>query len=119
MEVRIVDFALLIGGWLVGNVVLNAFERHVPWHRRAVKLVLIVLVFLVVGALGGRIAFYTLLAAMGIGIVLLHAWWFPKHGIHGITAEPRVRYLELIGRHAGAVSENTGVDSVKNDSDST
>ncbi|MHA2131927.1 MAG: hypothetical protein ACW99L_18315 [Promethearchaeota archaeon] len=33
-----------------------------------------------------------------IGQIILHAWYFPKHGINGITAEPYEMYLELIGK---------------------
>ncbi len=98
MEIGAVDLVVVIGGWAAGNVVFNGFEQHLPWHRRLLKLVAMLTVFTAVGVLGGRVAFYVLLAVVGFGITVLHAWWFPKHGIHWRTAEPRERYLDLIGR---------------------
>lgn len=86
LGIRAVDLAVLVGGWLVGNVVLNAFEQHVPWYRRLMKLLAIVALFLLVGFLGGRIAFYFLLAVIAGGdrsasrMVVSQAWYQRPHG---------------------------------------
>ena len=98
MQIGVIDFVIVIAGWIVGNVVFNNFEKHLPLYRRLLKLLAILIMFLVVGAFGGRIAFYLLLLLFAIGMTILHAWWFPKHGIHGIRAEPYDQYLELISR---------------------
>ena len=98
---QLIDFAIVITGWLVGNVLFNAFERHVSVQKRLGKLALILVVLYGVGAVGGRLAGYGLLGAMTAGMTLLHAWWFPKHGVNGLTAEPCDRYLRLIGKEPG------------------
>lgn len=59
------------------------------------------LVFGVVAAV--RVAFggWALLAVLGVltvGQVVLHGWYFPRHGVNGLTAEPYERYLALIQR---------------------
>ena len=47
-----------------------------------------------------RWAVYALLLLMAAGMMVLHAWWFPKHGVNGVTAEPYDRCLRLIGKGA-------------------
>jgi hypothetical protein len=87
---------LVLSGIVLGNVVFNAFERHLPWWRRVLKHGL---VFVVLAAV--RLAFggWALLAVLGVvtaGQLVLHAWYFPRHGINGLTAEPYEAYLALI-----------------------
>jgi hypothetical protein len=31
-------------------------------------------------------------------VVVIHAWWLPRHGIDGLTAEPYDKYLALVTR---------------------
>jgi hypothetical protein len=38
---------------------------------------------------------------MTIGQMYLHGWYFPKHGINGVTAEPHDKYLEVIAKMKG------------------
>ena len=37
------------------------------------------------------------LGLVGIGVRIVHAWWLPRNGVNGWTAEPRDRYHALIG----------------------
>ncbi len=69
-----------------------------PVRKRIGKLVVIMAVLYGVGIVGGRWAVYGLLLLMAAGMTVLHAWWFPKHGVNGLTAEPYDRYLRLIGK---------------------
>ena len=98
MEIRAVDLVIVIAGWAAGSAVFNGYEQHLRWHRRLLKLVAMLSVFTIVGVLGSRVAFYGLLAVVGLAITVLHGWWFPKHDIHWRTAEPREEYLDLIRR---------------------
>lgn len=34
---------------------------------------------------------------MTLGVLVIHAWWLPKHGINGWTGEPKDRYYALRG----------------------
>lgn len=92
---------IVVSGWLAGNVLFRAFERHVSVRKRVAKLAVILVVLYGVGMIGGRWAMYGLLLVMAAGMTVLHAWWFPKHGVNGVTAEPYDRYLRLIGKTRG------------------
>jgi hypothetical protein len=55
----------------------------------------------VIGILFGRYAFWGVITLMTTGQVILHAWYFPKQGINGLTAEPYDRYLATIQKMKG------------------
>lgn len=97
----IIDYIIIPAGWILGNIIFNNFEKHLPWHRRLVKLVLTTGILYIVGYFFGRVVLYSVLASMAVGMVILHAWWFPKNGVNGLTAEPYFRYLMLINRMKG------------------
>lgn len=94
----LIDYIIVPAGWIIGNIIFNNFEKHLPWYRRFIKLVITTSVLYAIGYFFGRIALYSVLAAMAIGMIILHAWWFPKNGVNGITAEPYFRYLNLINK---------------------
>ncbi|MBI4277971.1 MAG: hypothetical protein HY660_05900 [Armatimonadetes bacterium] len=71
-----IDLVVAVTGWVVGNIVFKNFAKHLTLS-------------------------YGVLFAMGGGILVLHFWWLPKHGINGLTAEPYDRYLKLIGKVKG------------------
>ncbi len=82
-------------------VVFNNFEKHLPIARRVIKLFVVVSILAVIGILFSRYAFWGTIALMTIGQVYLHGWYFPKHGINGLTAEPHDKYLEVIAKMKG------------------
>ncbi len=82
-------------------IVFNNFEKHLPVKKRISKLFVIVGVLAVLGILFGRYIFWGIIALMTMGQVYLHGWYFPKHGINGLTAEPHDRYLEVIEKMKG------------------
>ena len=79
----------------------NNFEKHLPIQRRVTKLFVVVGVLAIIGILLGRFAFWGLITLMTIGQIYLHGWYFPKHGINGLTAEPYDKYLETIEKLKG------------------
>ena len=92
------DFAVLWSGWFIAQLLFQGFEAHVPWSKRLSKLLIISLVLAAVHRWLGRPFFYGLLLLMSVGIAILHGYWFHyRHGIHWRKAEPRDKYLELIG----------------------
>ena len=94
-----IELSVWVLSWVVGSLVFAGYEAHVPWTKRMLKLVVMLGVLTVVHILLGRFWFYGLLAAAGVGMAVLHGWWFhQRHGVHWRTAEPRARYLALIGR---------------------
>jgi hypothetical protein len=92
---------LVLAGIVVANVVFNAFEKHLPWWRRVVKHGLVFAVVAAVRVVFGAWALLGVLAALTAAQVVLHAWYFPKRGVSGLTAEPYDRYLALIARMKG------------------
>jgi hypothetical protein len=79
----------------------NNFERHQPIKRRITKLFVVVGVLAVLGILFGRYVFWGIITLMTMGQIYLHGWYFPKHGINGLTAEPHDKYLEVIAKMKG------------------
>lgn len=79
----------------------NNFEKHLPIKRRVTKLLLVVGVLAILGILFGRYVFWGVITLMTMGQIYLHRWYFPKHGINGLTAEPHDKYLEVIAKMKG------------------
>jgi hypothetical protein len=82
-------------------VVFDNFEKHMPAQRRVIKLFVVLGTLAIIGILFGRYAFWGVIVLMTIGQVYLHGWYFPKHGINGLTAEPHDKYLEVIAKMKG------------------
>jgi uncharacterized membrane protein len=82
-------------------IVFNNFEKHLPIRKRIMKLLIVVGTLAVIGILFSRFAFWGVIALMTVGQIYLHAVYFPKHGISGLTAEPYEKYLETIERMKG------------------
>ena len=82
-------------------VVFNNFEKHLPIERRVIKLLVVIGVLAAIGIFLSRYAFWGVIGLMTIGQVYLHGWYFPKHGINGLTAEPHEKYLEVIAKMKG------------------
>ena len=91
------DVALIAAIFAVGNILFGHFEAHKPKWRRVLKVPLVIALFVGVDALAGRAWMWALLGAMSAAVLVVHAWWLPKHGVNGWTAEPRARYLALLG----------------------
>jgi Mg/Co/Ni transporter MgtE len=90
------DLVVFLAVAIAANVVFDGFERHLPLRRRAAKLAALAAVLATIGHFAGRAAFWGVIAALTLAQIVLHAWWFPRHGVHWRTAEPRERYLALI-----------------------
>jgi hypothetical protein len=82
-------------------IVFNNFEKHLPLQRRVTKLFIVLGVLSVIGIVFGRFVFWGVIGLMTIGQVYLHGWYFPQHGINGLTAEPHDKYLEVIKKMKG------------------
>ena len=101
-SIGLLDIGIIFIGIIIGNTVFNNFEKHLSLLRRIVKGLIMLLILTVIGILMGRVVFYGLIGIMTIGQIILHAWYFPKHGINGLTAEPNDKYLDLIKKMKGS-----------------
>ena len=93
-----IHLGLVLAAIIAANVTFNAFERHLPLWRRVLKHGMLFAVLAALRVTFGGWALVAALVVLSIGQVVLHGWYFPKHGVNGLTAEPYERYLELITR---------------------
>lgn len=100
------DLALFLGGWGLGQWLFHGYEAHISLPRKLLKLAFLSILLLGIRQGLGREFFYGLLGLLSLGIAGLHGFWFHwRHGIHWRKAEPRDRYLRLIGVTPGEESE--------------
>ena len=91
------DVALVTTLLMLGHLNFGRFVEHQPRWRRMLKSLAGVAIFVGTSALLGRGAMFALLGLVVIGVLIVHAWWLPRNGVNGWTAEPRDRYHALIG----------------------
>ena len=90
------DVAVVMSIFAFGNIVFGHFEQHRPVWKRVLKVLIVVGVTVLVANTFGRAYAYALLAVPLTGAAYVHLVWLPKHGINGLTGEPRDKYLELM-----------------------
>ncbi len=91
------EIAIISSIFAIGNIFFGHFEERTPKSRKVIKILLFWSLSIAISALAGRIWFYVFLASL-IGLVLvIHGWYLPKHGIHGLTGEPKERYYQFRG----------------------
>jgi len=95
------DFAIFFGAYTVGSICFGRFEDWKPRWRRVLKTLLATVIFWGLLRFGGRQVAWGVMGALLVVVVYLHAVWLPKKGINGWTAEPREKYLELVGAKRG------------------
>jgi hypothetical protein len=91
------DVAIATSALMLGHLYFGRFEEHRPRWRRLLKSLLFVVMVVATTAWAGRAWMYVLLAAIGVGVLIVHGWWLPHKGVNGWTGEPRERYYELVG----------------------
>ena len=88
------DVAIATTGLMFGYMLFSAFAQQIPWWRRVAKAVLGVAIVVATTAFAGRTWTWLLVAVVVAGVILMHAWWLPRQGIHGLTGEPLRRLDE-------------------------
>ena len=91
------DVAIATTVLMLGHLYLGRFEEHRPRWRRLVKSLLVVAIVVGTTIGAGRAWMFVLLGVMTVGVLIIHAWWLPRHGVNGWTAEPREAYYALLG----------------------
>jgi hypothetical protein len=82
-------------------IVFKNFDKHLGAARRISKLVVLTAILTFIGILFGRQIYWGVIFIMTIGQIILHGWYFPMHGVNGLTAEPYDEYLALINKMKG------------------
>ena len=102
------DVALATTGLMLGHLYFGRFSDYKPRWRLLIKSLLGIAMVVGTTAVAGRLWTYLLIAAICVGVVVVHGWWLPKHGVNGLTAEPRDRYYELLGLDPSGKPRNRG-----------
>ena len=91
------ELAIMSLSVAIGSILLGHFEAGLPKWRRILKVFIGCALGVGISAALGRAAFWGFLGLLLGMVVLIHAWWLPRHGVNGWTAEPRERYYRLRG----------------------
>ena len=91
------DFTIFFAFYAVGAITFGHFENWKPRWRRLLKIVLASGIFGAMLQFGGRGVAWGVMGALLLAVIYIHAVWLPSKGINGWTAEPRDKYLELVG----------------------
>jgi hypothetical protein len=91
------ELAIVFAIFSFGNVVFGHFEVHTPLRRRIAKQALFAAITAVIYMTVGRPWSWLWLALPMLAALYVHAVVLPRHGINGITGEPKARYYALRG----------------------
>jgi hypothetical protein len=93
------DVALIMTIFHVGNLFFGHFEAHKPAWKRLLKTALFLAFVVGMSAFGLRIVAWSIIAGLGtLMFAFVHGYWLPKHGVNGLTGEPKEKYYALIGQ---------------------
>jgi len=93
-----IDVALMASMFALGNILFGHFEEKTPKWRRVLKFFVMVTLVTTISATAGRIYSVSFVGALLMAVLVIHGWWLPvKHGINGLSAEPREKYYALRG----------------------
>jgi predicted MFS family arabinose efflux permease len=87
---------VVFGIFAFGNILFGHFEEHKPKIRRVLKVVLVSLAVALLSLNGLRWVAFAVLGLLALAAVFVHGVWLPRHGVNGLTAEPRDRYYDLL-----------------------
>lgn len=90
------DVTMVMTIFAVGNIFFGHFEEHKHKGLRALKVVLFVGLVAGLSSFGLRWVAWAIIGALALGVVYVHGYWLPSHGVNGLTGEPRDKYYELI-----------------------
>jgi len=91
------ELAVIFGITAVGGILLGHFEEGRPKWQRVTKVLACGAIAVLISATAGRGWFFALVGTVSVASVVIHAWWLPRKGINGWTAEPRDRCYALRG----------------------
>ena len=91
------DVSLVMTVLMLGHLAFGRFVEHQSRGRRLLKSLTGIALLVGASVWLGRPWMYGGLAAIGIGVAVVHGWWLPRHGVNGWTAEPRDRFDALMG----------------------
>jgi hypothetical protein len=91
------EIAVVTSIYALGQIFFAQFANHTAKWKRVLKIIIFTALACGVSAVLGRGWFFTLLGCLSLAVIVIHAWWLPKNGINGLTAEPKEKYYALRG----------------------
>ncbi len=91
------EVAVIFGLTAVGTILMGHWEEGTPKWRRVLKPFVLAGLSVLISATAGRAWFFGFLGLLAVAVLVIHAWWLPRKGIHGWTAEPKEKYYALRG----------------------
>jgi hypothetical protein len=91
------ELTVILGIFAVGNILFGHFEAGRPKWQRVLKVFLVSALMVFISAAAGRAWFFGILGLGFVAVLIIHAWWLPKKGINGWTAEPKDKYYAFRG----------------------
>ncbi|MBL9218285.1 MAG: hypothetical protein JNG82_07345 [Opitutaceae bacterium] len=91
------EVAVIFGLTAVGTILMGHWEEGTPKWRRVLKPFVLAGLSVFISATAGRAWFFGFLGLLSVAVLVIHAWWLPRKGIHGWTAEPKEKYYALRG----------------------
>lgn len=91
------EVAVVASIFAVGNILFGHFEEGIPKWKRIGKFFLFTGIAVLISETVGRFWFFVFLGILLLFVLIIHAWWLPKHGINGWTGEPKEKYYEFRG----------------------
>ena len=81
----------------IGNILFGHFNERTPKWKRVTKVVVVLAFVGIISRAAGPVWGLVPVVLMLIVAAVVHLWWLPRHGINGLTGEPRDKYYELRG----------------------
>jgi hypothetical protein len=91
------DISLVTCIFAFGHIYFGHFEVHTPKWRKALKLVLFIIVIVTLTTTLGRSWTLGFLGLMLLAVVIIHGVLLPRKGINGWTGEPKEKYYKMRG----------------------
>ena len=91
------DVALVLFIFAIGSIFFGHFEVRTPKRKKVAKIIFFTTLAALLSAAFGHGAVFAMLGLVAVFVVFVHAWYLPKHGINGLTGEPKEKYYALRG----------------------
>ena len=91
------EVAVIFGLTAVGTILMGHWEEGTPKLRRLLNPFVFCGRAVRIPATVGGAWFFAFLGTLSAAVLVIHAWWLPRKGINGWTAEPREKYYALRG----------------------
>ena len=89
------EVAVMTGIFAVGQIFFAPFAARTPRWQRVLKLIFFTALACTVSATLGRGWFFALLGLLALAVLFIHAFYLPRHGVNGLTGEPKAKYDAL------------------------